>query len=51
VYVERIEARLGEPALLLDGPPVLWFVAHAAPEAIHALLDAATHVMRQAPAP
>jgi hypothetical protein len=51
VYLDRIEARLGEPALLLDGPAVLWFVAHAAPEAIRALLHAATHLMRQAPAP
>jgi hypothetical protein len=51
VYVEHIQARLGEPALLLDGPAVLWFVAHAAPQAIRALLHAATQRMRQASAP
>ena len=49
IYADRSGARFGEPALVLDGPAVLWWVAHATSAAIHALVDAATQAMRTAP--
>jgi hypothetical protein len=49
IYADRSGARFGEPALVLDGPAVLWWVAHASSAAIHALVTAATQAMRTAP--
>ncbi len=49
IYADRSGARFGEPALVLDGPAVLWWVTHATSAAIHALVDAATQAMRTAP--
>jgi hypothetical protein len=51
VYVDLSGAQFGEPTLILDGPAVLWFVGHAVPDAIRALLQAATQAMRQSPDP
>jgi hypothetical protein len=51
LYADRSGRGFGEPALVLDGPVVLWYVAHAAPDAIRALLQAATEAMRQSPDP
>jgi hypothetical protein len=42
VYTNSSPAQFGEATLFLDGPHVLWFVAHATPQTIHALLDSAT---------
>ena len=49
VYTKSSPAQFGEATLFLDGPHVLWFVAHAAPQTIHALLDSATLAMAHAP--
>jgi hypothetical protein len=49
VYTNSSLAQFGEATLFLDGPHVLWFVAHAAPQTIHALLDGATLAMAHAP--
>jgi hypothetical protein len=51
VYADRSGAPFGEPTLILDGPAVLWVVGHAVPDAICALLHAATEAMRQSPNP
>ena len=49
VYASPGPAQFGEATLFLDGPHVLWFVAHAAPHTIHALLDSATLAMADTP--
>jgi hypothetical protein len=51
VYADRSGAPFGEPTLILDGPAVLWVVGHAVPDALRALLQAATQAMRQSPDP
>jgi hypothetical protein len=51
IYAERSGRGFGEPALVLDGPAMLWAVGHALPDAIRALLQAATQAMRQSPNP
>jgi len=51
VYADRSGAPFGEPTLILDGPAVLWAFGTAAPDAIRALLQAATEAMRQSPDP
>jgi len=51
VYADRSGAPFGEPTLILDGPAVLWAFGHAVPDAIRALLQAATEAMRQSPNP
>ena len=47
VYAAPLRSPSGEATLILDGHAVLWWVAHATSEAIHALVDAATSAMRQ----
>jgi hypothetical protein len=49
IYADRSGARFGEPALVLDGPALLWWVAHASSATIHVLVAAATKAMRTAP--
>ncbi len=49
IYADRSGARFGELALVLDGPAVLWWVAHATSAAIHTLVVVATQAMRTAP--
>jgi hypothetical protein len=49
IYADRSGTRFGDPVLVLDGPVVLWYVAHTAPDAIRALVEAATQAMRQSP--
>ncbi len=49
IYADRSGTRFGDPVLVLDGPVVLWYVAHTAPDAIRALVEAATESMRQSP--
>jgi hypothetical protein len=51
VYTDLSGAQFGEPTLILDGTAVLWAFGHAAPEAIRALLQAATEAVRQSPGP
>jgi len=51
LYADRSGRGFGEPVLVLDGAVVLWYVAHAAPDAIRALVQAATQAMRQSPDP
>jgi len=51
IYADRSGRGFGEPALVLDGPVVLWYVAHTAPDALRALVQAATEAMRQSPDP
>ena len=51
VYADLRGAPFGEPTLILDGPAVLWAFGHAVPDAIRALLQAATEAMRQSPDP
>jgi len=51
VYTDLSGAQVGEPALILDGPAVLWAFGHAVPDAIRASLHAATEAMRQSPNP
>jgi hypothetical protein len=46
VYAD-LGAPFGEPTLILDGPAVLWAFGQAVPDAIRALLQAATEAMRQ----
>jgi hypothetical protein len=51
VYADLSGAPFGEPTLILDGPAVLWAFGHARPDALRALLQAATEAMRQSPDP
>ena len=51
IAADRSGAGLGAPTLILDGPAVLWVVGHAVPDAIRALLQAATQAMCQSPDP
>jgi hypothetical protein len=51
VYIDRSRAQFGAPTLILEGPAVLWAFGHAVPDAIRALLQAATEAMRQSPGP
>jgi hypothetical protein len=51
VYTGLSGAYFGEPTLILDGPAVLWIVGRAVPDAIRALLQAATEALRQSPGP
>jgi hypothetical protein len=51
VYADRSGAPFGEPTLIVGGPAVLWAFGHAMPDAIRALLRAATEAMRQSPDP
>ena len=51
VYTDVSGAQFGEPTLILDGPAVLWALGHAVPDAIRALVEAATQAMRQSPDP
>jgi hypothetical protein len=51
VYADRSGAPFGEPTLILDGPAVLWAFGQAVPDAIRALLQAATEALRQSPDP
>jgi len=45
VYVSDTAGVLDGPSLQLDGPAALWFVAHATPSEIHALISAAAQVL------
>lgn len=46
VYTGDISsAWLGEPRILLDGPATLWFIAHAAPDTIRAIIHAAIRAL------
>ena len=47
VYAAPLRSPSGAATLVLDGHAVLWWVAHATSEAIHALVDVATSAMRQ----
>lgn len=48
VYAGNLSgASLGEPLLLLDGPATLWFVAHATPDTIRALIHAVAQALRE----
>jgi hypothetical protein len=51
VYTDVSGAQFGAPTLILDGAAMLWALGHALPEAIRALVEAATQAMRQPPAP
>ncbi len=51
IAADRSGAGLGAPTLILDGPAVLWWVAHATSAAIRALVDAVILAMRNAPDP
>ena len=51
VYADLSGAQVGAPTLILDGPAVLWAFGHAVPDALRALLQAATEAMRQSPDP
>lgn len=49
VYAAPLRSPSGEATLLLDGRDVLWWVSQATPEAIRALIAAATSAMRSTP--
>ena len=49
IAADRSGAGLGAPTLILDGPAVLWGVAHATSEAIRDLVQAAISAMHQSP--
>jgi hypothetical protein len=51
IATDRSGAGLGAPTLILDGPAVLWWVAHATSAAIQALVDAVILAMRHAADP
>ena len=51
VYAAPLLMPSGEATLVLEGPEMLWGVAHATSAAIQALIAAATHAMRQLPTP
>jgi hypothetical protein len=51
MYADLRGAQFGAPTLILDGPAVLWAFGHAVPDAIRAVLLAATEAMRQSPDP
>ena len=50
VYAAPPRLPSGEATFLLNGREVLWWVSQATPEAIRALIAAATEAMRNAPA-
>jgi hypothetical protein len=49
VYTDVSRAQFGTPTLILDGAAMLWVVGHALPDAIRALVEAATRATRQSP--
>jgi hypothetical protein len=49
VYAAPLRSPSGEATLLLNGRDVLWWVSQATPEAIRALIVAATSAMRSTP--
>ena len=48
IYAHPSGTWFGKPGLVLDGPVMLWYVAQSRPDAIRALLQAATQLMRHA---
>ena len=49
VYAAPLRSPSGEATLVLEGREVLWWVSQATPEAILALIAAATSAMRNTP--